>query len=115
MKNKASKETFMECPDPSICAHLKQGDKVRVVKTFKGQPIEVDFIVKYNLPEDNLNGNFMVEVFTQQLNKMLGKPKSYILNEKLVMNTENIGNFKFCHMGYKRWNQSRVRRPSTLS
>lgn len=109
MRKKDKLETFIQCPDPKIAITLKQGDKVRVQRNFRGEEITIDFIVRYYQQEDSYNGNWLVSAFTQELNKLLGKPKSYIHNELLVMNIDNISRFSFCQASYKRWNMSKVR------
>lgn len=110
MKKKARHETFLPCPDPSIAESLKQGDVVRVDKMFKGVNIKVDFIVQYYEQHDELNGNWLVASFTQQLNKDLGKPKSYLLSETLVFNKDNMDRYLFTSLAYRRHNMAKVAR-----
>jgi len=116
MKKKARHETFLPCPDPSIAESLKQGDVVRVSKMFRGEPITVEFIVRYYEQYDGHNENYLVVSFTQELNKQLGKPKSFILEETLAINKDNIQRFLFTDASLRRHNMAKVARKNrTLS
>lgn len=115
MRKKSRHETFITCPDPSIAETLKQGDVIRVTKMLRGEPINVDFIVRYYEQHDSHNGNHLVISFTQELNKLLGKPKSFILEEKLIFNDENMDKYSFCSLSYRRWNMAKVARKNKSS
>lgn len=115
MKKKARHETFITCPDPSIAETLKQGDVIRVTKMFRGEPIVVHYIVKFLLLVDSYNGNREVSSFTQELNKLLGKPKSFQLNEDLIFNDQNMDKYQFCSLSYRRWNMAKVARKNKSS
>jgi len=112
MKKKARHETFLPCPDPSIAESLKQGDVVRVSKNLRGEPITVEFIVRYYEQHDSHNGNYLVVSFTQELNRLLGKPKSFVLEETLILNAENMDKYSFTSLAYRRHNMAKVARKS---
>jgi len=117
MKKQARHETYLPCPDPSIAESLKQGDVVRVSKQLKNEIVEADFIVRYYEQRDDYNDNWFVVSFTQQLNKALGKPKSFMLEETLVFNKDNMDRYLFTDSSVRRHNMAKVARKnrSTLS
>ena len=89
--------------DPSVASHLKQGEVVMVLKKIREIHKMVPFIVRYYEQHDAYNNNWFVCAFTQELNKELGKPKSYLLEEVLVFNKDNMDKFLFCEGVRKRY------------